>query len=52
MLQLSQWKLVKILCGPLNKVCHTCKKLEGEDDLSTEKLRPDHALKCKMNYNG
>ena len=30
----------------------TCKKLEGKDDLGTEKLRAEHALKCKMNYSG
>ena len=33
-------------------MCHTCKKLEGKDDLGTEKLRTEHALKCKMNYSG
>ena len=33
-------------------MCHTCKKLEGKDDLGTEKLRAEHALKCKMNYSG
>ena len=37
---------------PLSKVCHTCKKLEGKDDLGTEELRAEHVLKCKMNYNG
>ena len=33
-------------------MCHTCKKLEGKDDLGAEKLRAEHALKCKMNYSG
>ena len=37
---------------PLSKVCHTCKKFEGKDDLNTEELKAEHALKCKMNYSG
>ena len=37
---------------PLSKVCHTCKKLEGKNDLKSEELKAEHASKCKMNFSG
>ena len=36
----------------LTKVCHTCRKLEGKDDLDTEELKTENASKCKMNFSG
>lgn len=37
---------------PLSKVCHSCKKFEGKDDLETERLKAEHASKCKTNFCG